>query len=226
MRARNGSPAVSGSRRWKKIATSQKKADRRNRQRVGQGINRAARLGAEFVVANNASHIAIGDPRGVRAKDSGAVQNRRVSRWPMGYSARVLGFRLEEVGYVRPLEPGAEPWFCLIDERGTSSVCPSCGARATKNGRLLLCSSPTCRRRHHRDVAGAQNTAMRLAKQVLVDAPFGEIAHLEHRRVGSPARRDHRRARFEALRADNTFDVVLPVPGTPEATPQESHAFA
>ncbi|MBO0892756.1 MAG: transposase, partial [Acidimicrobiales bacterium] len=53
-----------------------------------------------------------------------------------------LGDRLEERG-VRVV---------LLDERGTSSVCPLCGSRAIKAGRLLKCTNPPCGKVHHRDV--------------------------------------------------------------------------
>jgi hypothetical protein len=52
----------------------------------------------------------------------------------------------------------------------------------------------TCNKAHHRDVAGAQNMVTKLSH-----APL-DIARTEHRRVGSPARRDRRRHLFDADR--------------------------
>jgi hypothetical protein len=58
------------------------------------------------------------------------------------------------------------------------------GLRRAKKGRRLVCTVQTCNKSHHRDVAGAQNMVTKLGH-----AP-PEIARTEHRRVGSPARRD------------------------------------
>ncbi|MFZ2059164.1 MAG: hypothetical protein WAV54_17325, partial [Acidimicrobiales bacterium] len=66
-----------------------------------------------------------------------------------------------------------------------------CGAVARKRGRVLVCTGPACGTVHHRDVAGAQNMVRKLGR-----AP-SPIAHIEHRRVGTPARRDHRRVSYE-----------------------------
>ena len=97
----------------------------------------------------------------------------------------------------------------LVDERGTSSHCPDCAAPAAKRGRVLAC--PSCAKLHHRDAAGARNIA---GKARHAPEP---IARTEHRRVGQPARRDHRRHRYDDRnRSDQPGDLpVLPVPGPP-----------
>ena len=58
-------------------------------------------------------------------------------------------------------------------------------------GRVLVCTDPARGTVHHRDVAGAQNMVRKLGR-----AP-SLIAHIEHRRVGTPARRDQRRVSYE-----------------------------
>ncbi len=102
-------------------------------------------------------------------------------RWLLSYTTRALAYRLEECAVT----------VMLVDERGTSSVCPDCGASAVKRGRVLACTNHSCSKLHHRDVAGAQNMA---AKTGHAQPP---IVHTEHRRVGQPARRDHRRHRYD-----------------------------
>jgi hypothetical protein len=111
----------------------------------------------------------------------------------------------------RGLDHPARPVVGFVDERGTSSRCPTCGSSATKSGRTLTCSSAACRRRHHRDVAGSQNIA------ALFGAAPTDIAHIEHRRAGTPARRDHRRQLYDR-RAKGSTAEVLPVPGPPSPT--------
>ena len=138
------------------------------------------------MLANHVGLAVIGNPTGTEKKDSGREHNRRTARWARTHQRDALCYRLEEVS-VRT---------ALTEERGTSSVCPTCGATAAKKGRRLVCTNPTCNKSHHRDVAGAQNMVTKLGH-----APLElEIARTEHRRVGSPARRDRRRHLYDADR--------------------------
>lgn len=182
VRGRPGAPRQAGSRRWAKIAARQRKADARNRRVAKTAANTAANLAAQFIVDQaRAGTVAVGDPRGVRRLDAGPVHNRRTHRWLLSYTTGALTRRLEECAVT----------VVLVDERGTSSHCPDCGAGAAKRGRVLTCTSPCCGRVHHRDVAGARNIAGKAGH-----AP-AQIAHTEHRRVGQPARRDRRRHRYD-----------------------------
>jgi putative transposase len=184
LRAKAGQARRTGSRRWKQLARSQRKAEAWDRRVVKLAGNRAARLAAGFVVANHVTLAVIGNPTGLEKKASGRRQNRRTARWARTHQRDALCYRLEEVGIQT----------ALTEERGTSSACPTCGARAAKKGRRLVCTIPTCNKAHHRDVAGAQNMVTKLGH-----AP-SDIARTEHRRVGSPARRDRRRHLFDADR--------------------------
>jgi putative transposase len=151
---------------------------------VKQAGNRAARLATEFMVANHVTSAVIGDPTGIEKKASGRQQNLRTGRWARTHQRDALCYRLEEIGLKT----------ALAEERGTSSLCPTCGAKAAKKGRRLVCSILACNKAHHRDVAGAQNMVTKLGH-----APL-QIARTEHRRVGTPARRDRRRHLFDADR--------------------------
>jgi transposase len=155
---------------------------------------------ASFCESASVGRVAIGDPRGIGEVDAGRVHNRRVARWAHARAARALVYRLEELGISSR----------RVGERGTSSICPSCLRPATKSGRVLVCSDPTCRRRHHRDVAGAQN----MVRKLVPDHVSVDIARLEHRQVGSPARRDRRRQLHDRSRSRPGVSV-LPVPGPP-----------
>jgi len=152
-------------------------AESKSRRVVKLASNRAARLAAGFLEQAKASSVVIGEPGGVRDNDAGAVQNRRTHRWLVVHTTRALCYRLEEVGIA------AE----LTEVSGTSSHCP----RLRGCGRVLVCTDPARGTVHHRDVAGAQNMVRKLGR-----AP-SLIAHIEHRRVGTPARRDQRRVSYE-----------------------------
>ncbi len=182
VRAHPGKPRQAGSRRWRQISKSSRRAEERSRRRVRLAADRAANLAAAHIVDKaRAGTVVIGDPKGIEAKNSGRVQNRRVGRWARTYTRDALRHRLEECA-VRAV---------LTDERGTSSRCPACQWPATKQGRWLTCLDPNCRKRSHRDVAGARNMPSQLRH-----APIGD-ALTEHRRVGSPTRRDKRRHLYE-----------------------------
>ena len=184
LRAKAGQARQTGSRRWKQLARSQRRAEARDRRVVKLAANRAARLAAGFMVANHVGLAVIGNPTGIEKTGSGRRQNRRTGRWARTHQRDALCYRLEEVSVQT----------ALTEERGTSSVCPTCGARANKKGRRLVCTSSVCKKSHHRDVAGAQNLVTKLGH-----APL-EVARTEHRRVGSPARRDRRRHLYDADR--------------------------
>jgi putative transposase len=138
LRAKQGQARRKGSRRWKQLARSQRKAEARDRRVVKLSNNRAARLAAEFMVANHVTLAVIGNPTGIEKKASGRQQNRRTGRWARTHQRDALCYLLEEVGIKT----------ALTEERGTSSVCPTCGAKATKKGRRLVCTTLTCNKAH------------------------------------------------------------------------------
>jgi transposase len=196
-RAKGAQARQFGSRRWKALARSQQRSEARDRLVARLASNRAARLAAEFLVRQEVGVVVIGNPTGIEHNDAGPVQNRRVWRWARTHQRDALAYRLEEVGIA----------YALVDERGTSSTCPSCGAKATKRGRRLSCTS--CKKLHHRDVAGAQNMVRKIDRGRV---PL-EIARTEHRRVGTPSRRDRRR---------HLYDVGRGLARTRAATPSVS----
>jgi transposase len=192
VRAREGAPRETGSRRWRKIAEKKRLEEAGSRRRVRLAANRAARLAVDFAEEHGVNVIAIGDPTGIEQKDSGRVQNRTTGRWMRASTRDAVRYRAEERGIA----------FFALDERGTSSRCPTCGEPAAKNGRRLTCKNISCREEHHRDIAGAQNIAKNHGGAV------SRIALIEHRRVGQPSRRDRRRRRYDASRGEARIQAV------------------
>jgi IS605 OrfB family transposase len=199
VRARKNRPHEKSSRRWRKIAARKRRAEAKSRRKVRLAANRAARLAIGFVESNRAGVIAMGDPRGIEQKDSGRIQNRRTARWTRASTRDAVRYRAEEKGIA----------FLAVDERGTSSFCPTCAEPAAKNGHRLTCKSASCREEHHRDLAGAQNIAKNSGAAVT------RIALIEHRRVGQPSRRDRRRRLYDASRGEaRTRAVEAGLPAT------------
>jgi hypothetical protein len=124
--------------------------------------------------------LVVGDPTGITDRNVGRVQNLRLRRWRRTHLLQALRDKAERAGIV----------VRLVDERGTSSTCPSCRRRVPKpRGREFRC--PHCKFQGHRDLVGARNIAAKAGGgQSSVDLP----TLVEHRRAGIvPARRDRRR---------------------------------
>jgi transposase len=115
------------------------------------------------------------------------------------YRTARAGLRVTRIGYlITALKDKAEAAgisLTLVDERGTSSTCPTCLSRIPKpTGRVLAC--PACQFTGHRDLTAAANIAARLGGGTTsASLPAG----VTHRRAGAhlpgvaPSRRDPRR---------------------------------
>ena len=166
-----------GSRRWRKLRAAQRRAEARHARRVRQASYSAARVVVAWGVANRIGTLVVGDPRGINAVAAGARQNLRNANWRRLQARRALHNAAEVLGIeVRP-----------VDERGTSSTCPSCARKVPKpKGRVFVCNA--CGYRGHRDLVGARNIA------AIGGGMTTEPSVVTHRRVGTvPARRDRRR---------------------------------
>lgn len=182
-----------GSRRWRKLRAAQARAEARHGRRIRQAHHRATKEVVEWAVQNRVGTLVVGHPVGIAQKDSGRVQNRRVgTTWRRTHLTAALADKAELAG-IRVVR---------VDERGTSSTCPRCGGRTTKpRGRNFSC--PACGFAGHRDLVGAANIAARGGGTTT------EPSVVTHRRAGLvPARRDRRRALFDARRS-------CPAPGRP-----------
>ncbi len=139
-----------GSRRWRKYRARTKVLEARHRRRLDQARHEAACEVVAYAKERRMGTLVVGDPRGLLGQDSGKRQNLAVSN-------RMV------VGLISTLSDKAESAaieVVLVDERGTSSTCPRCGARVAKpKGRGFACHH--CGLRAHRDVVGAANIASR-----------------------------------------------------------------
>ena len=174
-----------GSRRWRKLRKTQRRAEARHRRRIRQAHHEAAKAVVAWAVGHRVGILRVGDPEGICKRDVGRRQNLRLRRWGRTHLTGALKDKAAMAG-IEVVE---------VDERGTSSTCPACRKRVPKpRGRAFRCSS--CGFSGHRDLVGAANIAA---------SGGGEIRgspRIEHRRVGQvPARRDRRRHRHDERRS-------------------------
>ncbi|HMH93973.1 MAG TPA: transposase, partial [Streptosporangiaceae bacterium] len=179
-----------GSRRWRRTRARQRKQEAVHRRRVAQAHHEAAAAVIAWSVARRVGTRKIGDPRGVLALDAGRRHNKRVRDWRIGHLLACLQDKAARAGITA----------VLVDERGTSSPCPSCARRVPRPaGRTFTC--PHCGFAGHRDIVGGANIAARTpgGGPIRPGNPAGFPDRITHRRAGdhlpdvSPARRDPRR---------------------------------
>jgi IS605 OrfB family transposase len=174
-----------GSRRWRKYRRNHRAAEARHRRRVRQAQHEAAKTVVTWAVNHKVGTLAVGDPRGVLSLDAGRQHNQRLRAWRVGHLIRALCDKAQAAGIT----------ITLVDERGTSSTCPSCARRVPKPaGRVFSC--PHCGHAGHRDLVAAANIAVRTGGGTILASAGTRITH---RRAGAhlpgvhSARRDPRR---------------------------------
>ena len=141
-------PGQRGSRRWRQHRRSQRAAEARHVRRVRQAQHEAARSVVDWAVKQRAGTLIVGDPRGVMQLAAGRVHGKRLRDWRIGHLMSVLRDKAEAAGIT----------VTVVDERGTSSTCPSCSRRVPKPaGRVFRC--PHCEHGGHRDLVAAANIA-------------------------------------------------------------------
>ena len=185
--ARAPKPGQRGSRRWRQHRRGERKTEARHRRRVRQAQHEAAREVITWAVRHKIGTLAVGDPRGVLHLKAGRRHSQRTRDWRIGHLIQALSDKAEAAGITVE----------LVDERGTSSTCPSCARRVPKPaGRVFCC--PHCGQGGHRDLVAAASIAARASGGGAIPAiPQG--AGITHRRAGRhlpgvhPARRDPRR---------------------------------
>jgi putative transposase len=177
-------PGQRGSRRWRHYRRRQRLAEARHRRRVRQAQHEAAKAVIAWAVAKRIGTLAVGDPRGVLSIKAGRRHNQRIRDWRIGHLITALKDKAEAAGIS----------LTLVDERGTSSTCPTCRSRIPKpRGRIMTC--PGCQFTGHRDLSAAASIAARLGGGITPVVPAG----VTHRRAGThlpgvaPSRRDPRR---------------------------------
>jgi IS605 OrfB family transposase len=187
------SPGQRGSRRWRKYQQRTRLLETRHHRRLDQARHEAAKAVVEWAVAERIGTLVVGDPVGVLDLKSGPRHNQRLRQWRPGRAKQALADKASAAGIA----------VHIVDERGSSSTCPSCSMRTPKpKGRSFSC--PHCGLVGHRDLVGAVNIASRIA------GGGGTVSMPEmvvHRRAGQHlpgagrSRRDPRRTRWEIHRA-------------------------
>jgi putative transposase len=177
-------PGQRGSRRWRRYRANVRRVEARHRRRVHQAHHEAAKQVIAFAVRQRVGTLLVGDPKGITDQDAGRAQNLRLRQWRRTHLVHALRDKAEQAGIeVR-----------LVDERGTSSTCPTCRQRVPKpRDRRFRC--PHCTFQGHRDLVGAHNIA---AKHGGGSTSASVPALVVHRRAGVvPARRDRRRHLYD-----------------------------
>jgi IS605 OrfB family transposase len=177
-----------GSRRWRKYRARTQVLEGRHRRRLAQARHEAATTVVDVARQKRIGTLVVGDPRGVLDRDAGARQNLATRNWRVGQLMAVLTDKAQAAGIE----------VLLVDERGTSSTCPRCGAKVPKpKGRNFSC--PHCGLHAHRDIVGAINIASRSPGGGTTVDPEGLA--ITHRRAGrhlpGRTRRDPRRVALE-----------------------------
>jgi putative transposase len=133
------------SRRWKKLQRAKNKVCKRNERRIRDQRHKATRQVINFCVSNEVGTLFIGNPHGVRNRDSGRHHNSRMALWEYG----------KDIDYLTHKAKQAHISCFTGSERGTSSQCPRCGHRHKPKNRNWICRA--CGFTGHRDLVGSVN---------------------------------------------------------------------
>jgi IS605 OrfB family transposase len=143
-------PGQRGSRRWRQARRRVRLVEGRHRRRVRQAQHEAAKTVIGWAVQHRVGTLTVGDPRGVLDLPAGRRHNLRLRQWQVGRAIAMLRDKAELAGIV----------VHLVDERGTSSTCPTCRGRISKPaGRTMTCRA--CNLTGHRDLFAAATIATR-----------------------------------------------------------------
>jgi len=133
------------SHRWKKLQRAKNKQCRRAERRIRDLRHKATRKVIDFCVEQKVGNLFIGNPHGVRKKNSGRHHNQRMSMWEYG----------KDIDYLTHKSQQAHIESSTGSERGTSSRCPKCGHKHKPKNRNWVCKA--CRFSGHRDLVGSVN---------------------------------------------------------------------
>jgi putative transposase len=133
------------SRRWKKLQRAKNKQCRRAERRTGDLRHKATRQVIDFCVEQQVGSLFIGNPHGVRTRDTGRHHNQRMALWEYG----------RDIDYLTHKAKAAHISCFTGSERGTSSQCPSCGHKHKPKNRQWHCKR--CGFQGHRDLVGSVN---------------------------------------------------------------------
>jgi putative transposase len=143
--AKKQSRCKKASRRWKKLQHAKNKQCRRAARRIRDLRHKATRQVIDFCVKEQVGSLFIGNPHGVRNRDTGRHHNQRMALWEYG----------KDIDYLMHKSTQAHMSSFTGSERGTSSRCPSCGHRHKPRNRQWICKG--CGFQGHRDLVGSVN---------------------------------------------------------------------
>jgi putative transposase len=136
-----------GSRRWRKLQRARLQVSARKRRQVRALRHQGTRKVITFCQAQGVGSLFIGNPDGVRKRNSGRHHNQRLAGWEYG----------QDIAYLSYKAAAACIESFTGSERGTSSQCPVCGWKRKVKGRQWRCRNPECAFQGHRDVVGSVN---------------------------------------------------------------------
>jgi putative transposase len=144
--SRKQSRCTKYSRGWKKLQTAKNRFCLRNERRIREYRHQATRQVVEFCQTHDVDTVFVGNPDGVRKRDSGRCHNQRMAQWEYGKDLSYFAHKFKLTGIS----------VLIGSERGTSSTCPECGHRHKPKGRTWNC--PKCSyKKKHRDITGSLN---------------------------------------------------------------------
>lgn len=146
------------SRKWKRLQRAKRKVIDRSKRRIRDLRHKATTKVVDFCKENNVSTVFVGNPDGVRKKNTGRKHNQRLAGWEYGKDMEYLKYKTKQVG-IESFNGS---------ERGTSSHCPNCPRKQKVKGRRWKCKR--CGFETHRDIVGAMNM-FALAFEEKVAAP-------------------------------------------------------
>jgi len=143
--AKKQSRCTKYSRRWKKLQRAKNKQAGRAQRRIRDMRHKATRKVIAFCQEQKVGKLFIGNPHGVRNRDSGRHHNQRMALWEHG----------KDIDYLTHKSKQAHIMSFTGSERGTSSQCPVCGHKHKPKKRNWVCKA--CGFTGHRDIVGSVN---------------------------------------------------------------------
>lgn len=133
-----------GSNRRSKLLAAKYRFLNNIERRVEHAMHTISAIAARWCLDHNVKTVYIGNPEGVRKKDSGRNHNQRMSQWAFGKLRELLEYKLKRHGIK----------LVSVDERSTSGTCPECSEYTWQTGRTYKCGKCGFTGQH-RDVIGA-----------------------------------------------------------------------
>jgi putative transposase len=147
-----------GSHKRQKLLVAKRRKLKRINSRIRDTEHKITRHFVETCKAEGVSTVVYGDTTHIRQGLSlGKKNNQKLHQWTFDRIRFQVTYKLAEYGI----------GFVLLNERGTSHICPACGTWVNPNGRSFKCR---CGFQSHRDVLGAINILSKYQGEIPVVA--------------------------------------------------------